>query len=915
MGAKAKAKVKSRTTKNPKRVVSISNNRLAKSVVTIGYSVPKLESAKKLKGKKEDWKLRLGGKGAGLASMTKLGAPVPPAFNLSTELCQTYLMRQSLPAQVIKNAQLALEGMGKSLSRKFGSTEQPLLVSVRSGAPVSMPGMMDTILNLGLTWEITESLARSRPEQARFWWDCYRRLITMFSDVVLNISRDLFEDKLEDKKDQEEVETDAELSAAALQELCKEYLALVKSEGKEFPEDPMSQLLQSIEAVFRSWNTERAIHYRKLNNIPDDMGTSVTVQAMVFGNWNEHSGTGVVFTRDPSTGSKSLYGEFLLNAQGEDVVAGIRTPKPISSLKDEMPSVYRQLIKVLKTLEDRLNDIQDVEFTIQDEELFILQTRSAKRTASAAVEHAVQFVKEKRLSKKQALERMDYKQVDQLLHPSLKPTDQSVIGKGLPASPGAVSGRIALDPEMAIQLSRSGEDVILVRRETSPEDIMGMSAAGGILTSTGGMTSHAAVVGRGMGKACVVGCTELTVKDSSRSIELGGVQIKEGNFITINGATGEVYEGALPTEAVSWNQTAKKFFGWSDEFAKLKVLTNADTPEQAELARELGAQGIGLCRTEHMFFEADRLRGFRKMILSGGSEERQKYIDELMSFQVEDFKGLLKSMNKLSICVRLLDPPLHEFLPSQNDQAEIESLAKDFGIATSDLVDRMTQLEELNPMLGHRGCRLGITHPEIYEMQIKALAQAMIESVKAKEKTKLKIMIPLVADSAELELLLEPLQKVYDEELSEEDARITKEVRKRTMWGTMIELPRACLVADRIAKQVEFISFGTNDLTQTSLGLSRDDSNKFLPLYMDKKIYAEDPFQSLDRTGVGELIQICLKKARKVNPKIEVGVCGEHGGDPSSIEFFHSQKFDTVSCSPFRVPVARLACGRTNLKK
>jgi len=907
-------KMKAKSKKlNPSRIIPLSNNRLARSVVTLGYDVKALDSAAKLKEDLPELKIRLGGKAAGLAVMAKLRVPVPPAFNLSTALCQIYLMRQNLPEVVLKNSKLALEGMQRALGKKFGSADQPLLVSVRSGAPISMPGMMDTILNLGLTTDITRALAKKNPEQARFWWDCYRRLITMFADVVLGLDRHRFDSALDNQKKSESVKDDSQLSAQSLEGLCLENLDSIRSSGKDFPQDPWQQLVLSIEAVFRSWNTERAVHYRQLNGIPEDWGTSVTVQAMVFGNRNELSGTGVVFTRDPSVGTKKIYGEYLMNAQGEDVVAGTRTPHPIEHLNKQLPKTYKELTVVLNKLETHFNDVQDVEFTIENKKLFILQTRSAKRTAVAAIENAVQFVKEKRLKEADAMSRISYEQIDQILHPSLKPTDEVPMGRGLPASPGAASGRIALDPEQAVQYARAGEAVILVRRETSPEDIMGMAASNGILTATGGMTSHAAVVGRGMGKACVVGCNELQISEADRSIRLGGFSLKEGDTITINGGAGTVYRGVLPTQALSWTPAAQKFFGWADKFSRLKVLANADTPDQARLSRELGATGIGLCRTEHMFFESERLREFRKMILAHVEADRRRVVEKLAGHQVFDFARILEAMKSLSVCIRLLDPPLHEFLPSEHDEDELVEIASSLSISMNQLKERMQALQEVNPMLGHRGCRLGITHPDVYEMQVKAMALAMKENFEKGIKTKLKIMIPLVSDAKELNYLLKRLQKSFESCLDVVDSAHRKDILKHTKWGTMIELPRACVTAGEIGKDVDFISFGTNDLTQTTFGLSRDDSAKFLGLYKELKIIQIDPFESLDVAGVGALIQMAVARAKAVNPDIEIGVCGEHGGDPSSIEFFNAESFDTISCSPFRVPIARLAAARAQL--
>ncbi|MBN8555720.1 MAG: pyruvate, phosphate dikinase [Deltaproteobacteria bacterium] len=931
MGARAGAKLAKNISKrvSPKanskktRVVPIQTHALADLVSTIGYQTPNVLAATKIKAPKnketqEYLKERLGGKGAGLVSIAKLGISVPPAFNLSTALCSVYLSKQRIPDAVIQQCHSAMTGLEKALNKKFGSAENPLLVSVRSGARISMPGMMDTILNLGLNTAVTENLAKKYPDRARFFWDCYRRLIQMFSGVVLNLDLNPFEDILADIKDKEGVRVDSELSEKAVQKVCEEYLAHIRASSKTFPQDPWEQLTLAMEAVFRSWNTDRAIHYRKLNRISDEWGTSVTVQAMVFGNLNDRSGTGVVFTRDPSTGVNKLYGEYLLNAQGEDVVAGIRTPHEIHEMKKQLPKSFVALVEALEVLEKHFNEVQDVEFTVEEEKLYILQTRSAKRTASAALEHAAQFVKEKRLNTKEALKRISYDQVKQLLHPTLKATTEKPVAKGLPASPGAVSGRVVFDPETAVLRARTGIKVILVRRETSPEDIMGMAVAEGILTATGGMTSHAAVVGRGMGKSCVVGCTELHVNEQKKFAEVRGVQIQEEDWITLNGSTGEVYLGDLPTAPVTWGETAKTFFSWADAQAKIPVLANADTPEQAKLSVGLGAQGIGLCRTEHMFFDKERIKKFRLMILTEDTEMRSSLAQELQRYQREDFIGILKEMAGLSVCVRLLDPPLHEFLPKADDLEEIRSLAVDLKVSENKLVNRIHQLHETNPMLGHRGCRLGVTFPEIYSMQVRALAESLAESLKNSWKAELKIMIPLVMNTQELAALLKTLKADFETQLQKSlksDAGLMKAAQKFVKWGTMIELPRACVVAKDLAPLIDFFSFGTNDLTQTTLGISRDDAAKFVPTYREQGLMSSDPFETLDQEGVGRLIRMAVEEGRKANSKLEIGVCGEHGGDPESIRFFHSLQFNTVSCSPFRVPIARLAVARVEEAK
>lgn len=907
MTTKAKRKTRSQKAKTQVRVVPLSQSRFQEFITCIGFESQSGISVKKLRLPYDEMKSRLGGKAAGLAVMSQLGIPVPPAINLSTQLCNIFLHRQKLPEALIQSLDKCIQSLEKKLGKGFGSVDNPLLLSVRSGARVSMPGMMDTILNLGLNTKIVHSLVEANPSQARFWWDCYRRLIVMFADVVLGLERYAFERALDHRKNRAGVQLDSELSAEDLRALCEEQLLLIRDQAKEFPQDPREQLHLSIEAVFRSWNTDRAIHYRQLHKIPEDWGTSVTIQAMVFGNRNEKSGTGVVFTRNPSTGEKELFGEYLINAQGEDVVAGIRTPQPISSLEKELPTVFRQLKKHLKRLEDHFQDVQDVEFTIEDSKLFILQTRSAKRGAAAAIEHLVQFVREKRISKAEALERFSFDQAKALLHPSLKSTDQKPIGRGLPASPGAVSGRACFSPDSAVQMNRNGEPVILIRRETSPEDIMGMSVSAGILTATGGMTSHAAVVGRGMGKTCIVGCTDLRVYESENRAELGGVQINAGDWITIDGSSGAVYLGQLPTEAVKWNESARSFFKWADELSNMKVLANADTPEQARLARELGAKGIGLCRTEHMFFERTRLHDFRKMILAEDELLREKCTEGLLTHQYRDFVEIFEAMKDLEVTVRLLDPPLHEFLPAISDEEELSLLSQELKRSVPDLTQRLRQLHEMNPMLGHRGCRLAVSFPQIYRMQVRALARAFSEVEQRKIKLKLKIMIPLISDPNELSYLLQDLKQSFQDALSPESR---KSALKAVRWGTMIEVPRACVLAGRIASHIDFFSFGTNDLTQTGFGISRDDANKFLPEYIEKRILEADPFESLDQLGIGQLIEWAATEGRKVKPELELGICGEHGGDPKSIEFFHRLGFNSVSCSSFRVPIARMSCGR-----
>ncbi len=897
-------------------VVAVKTHGLKNLVTTIGYRVAGVPSAESRTGNLTQLKEVMGGKGAGLSVMSRLKISIPPAFNLATSLCSHYLKKKSIPDSILKEMKMALRGLEKSMGREFGSIDAPLLLSVRSGARVSMPGMMDTILNLGLTDQIAQSLARQNPENARFWWDCYRRLIQMFSEVVLDVDAFTFDQLLSLAKQKQGVVADSELTADSLRKLCADYHSAISDLGKSFPQDPWSQLVLATEAVFKSWNSERAIHYREIHKYPDDWGTSVTIQSMVFGNLNERSGTGVVFTRDPSTGKNELYGEYLLNAQGEDVVAGIRTPLPIEQLGRAMPQVMKQLTEVLERLEKHFRDAQDVEFTIENERLFILQTRTAKRSARASLENVLQFVKEKTISKEEALTRMSFDHVRQLLHPTLKATSAQAFVRGLAASPGAASGKAAFDPESALSMTRSGSRVILVRRETSPEDIMGMSVSEGILTATGGMTSHAAVVARGMGKCCVVGCSDLQVDESNHQAIAGDVVIKSGDWITLNGSTGEVYLGDLPTQPMTWGDSASTFFSWADQFSEIPVYANADTPEQAAQGLELGAQGIGLCRTEHMFFDRERIHRFRLMILSENEREREAAAEGLLAYQRQDFRDIFKAMDGYPVTVRLLDPPLHEFLPSIEDEAAISSLAGDLKTTSSRLVQRIFQLRETNPMLGHRGCRLGITFPEIYEMQVRALAHALDDHLRGGGRGLLKIMIPLTMTAKELEYLLIRLKGVFVQscaQLSNGDRSHQRSMMSQIRWGTMIELPRACLITKQIAPLVDFVSFGTNDLTQTTFGISRDDAAKFVPTYLEKGLLTTDPFETLDVDGTGRLIELAVREGRSVNAQLDVGVCGEHGGDPESLKFFAMNRFSSVSCSPFRVPIARLAVARCAL--
>jgi pyruvate,orthophosphate dikinase len=908
---KKQVSVRKVSAKHKTRVIPLASRPALKGVTSIGFRCSGIERAESLKFSFSELKEILGGKAAGLVQMSQLGVSIPPALNLSTSLCNVYLRTHRLPESVVLQMKRGLQGLGKSLGLQLGSADAPLLLSVRSGARVSMPGMMDTILNIGLSTQLVNELSSRSPAQARFWWDCYRRLIRMYADVVLGFDPSPFDQLLEDAKNSEGITQDSQLSAPSLQGVVTKSLEILKSEKKDFPQDPWLQVMGATEAVFRSWNTDRAVHYRQLNQYSEDWGTAVTIQAMVFGNRNDQSGTGVVFTRDPSTGEKRLYGEYLMNAQGEDVVAGIRTPQPIEFLKKASPKVFAQLTKTLARLENHFQDAQDVEFTIDDERLFILQTRTAKRTARAALEHARQFVKEGKLSKAEALKRVSYDQVRQLLHPTLVPHGETSLGCGLPASPGAASGRVALSPETAIQFSRAGQKVILVRRETSPEDIMGMSVSEGILTATGGMTSHAAVVARGMGKACVVGCGDLNFDEKAGTLSLHGQTLTEGDLITLNGSTGDIYRGELLMAPSEWGVSASEFFGWTDRLSSTLVFANADTPEQAKQARAWGARGIGLCRTEHMFFDSSRLKKFRRMILSDSAEKRAETSMTLLEDQRDDFIGLFKAMDGYAVTVRLLDPPLHEFLPSLESKSEVSEIAQEMQMSVLKLEQRLFTLREANPMLGHRGCRLGVTFPEIYEMQIRALAAAFWSHNAEGGKASLKIMIPLTMATSELEWLLTRLKKVWMEAYPKTPSK----TKGRVAWGTMIELPRACMIAKELAPIIDFISFGTNDLTQTTFGISRDDATKFIPDYLDKKLLRLDPFETLDRSGVGRLIEIAVSEARAANSAIEVGVCGEHGGDPESIPFFEELGFTSVSCSPFRVPLARLALARSALDR
>ena len=853
----------------------------------------------------------LGGKGAGLAEMTNLGIPVPPGFSITTEVCTYYYQNgEKYPATLEGEIKSALSKVEEVMGAKFGSSDNPLLLSVRSGARASMPGMMDTILNLGLNDETVQALA-NRTQNPRFAFDSYRRFIQMYSDVVLGLDSAPFEKLLDEKKERKGVRLDTDLEATDLQELTRAYQAHVKRQlGVEFPRDPWKQLWVAVGAVFKSWNTRRAIEYRRIHDIPNHWGTAVNVQAMVFGNMGNDCATGVAFTRDPNTGENRFFGEYLINAQGEDVVAGIRTPQSINgnshSLEVTMPEAYKKLLEIQKNLERHYKDMQDIEFTIQKGKVWMLQTRSGKRTAQAAVKIAVDMVSERLIDEPTAILRVNPLQLDQLLHPTLDPEAKTeLLAKGLPASPGAAVGRVVFSADEALEWAERGEKVILVRQETSPEDIHGMHVAQGVLTARGGMTSHAAVVARGMGKCCVAGCAELEVlPDLFRA---KGQTIHKGDWITLNGTTGEVLVGMVPTRQPELSVDFSILMTWADRHRRLAVRTNADTPADCEVARNFGAEGIGLCRTEHMFFEPNRIDAVREMILAENAEERERALAKLLPMQKGDFKEIFKKMQGLPVNIRVLDPPLHEFLP-QTDQ-EIADLAKKIGVAAAKLKAKAESLHELNPMLGHRGCRLGITYPEIYEMQVRAIMEAACELVK-EEKLKVcpEIMIPLVGHVNELKRMREETDEICRKVLQEQGIRLDY------LIGTMIELPRAAITADQIAEQADFFSFGTNDLTQTTFGFSRDDAGKFLPYYIDRGILSCDPFVTIDREGVGELIRIAVEKGRKVKPALKVGICGEHGGDPDSVAFCHQVGLDYVSCSPYRVPIARLAAAHAALQ-
>jgi pyruvate,orthophosphate dikinase len=861
-------------------------------------------------GKKE-MKSLLGGKGANLAEMSKIGLPVPPGFTMTTEACIHYIeIGEKLEDSLKESIFAHLEDLEDKIGKNFGDVKDPLLVSVRSGAVISMPGMMDTILNLGLNDKSVEGLAK-KTSNPRFAYDSYRRLIQMFGNVVLGIPGYEFDNYLERKKEKKDYDNDTDLTVDDLKEIIKDFKALIKNRKDiEFPQKPEEQLLMAVKAVFSSWNNARAISYRNHNDIPHDLGTAVNVQTMVFGNIGDDSGTGVAFTRNPATGENKVFGEFLLNAQGEDVVAGIRTPKDISELNNLMPEVYEEFMEVTETLEQHYKDMQDIEFTIQEGDLYLLQTRTGKRTADAAVNIAVDMEKEGLIDKETAVMRIDPEDISQLLHPNFKEDElekADLLATGLAASPGAATGKIYFNSEDAAEAAADGEDVILVRKETSPEDIEGMVKSNGILTSRGGMTSHAAVVARGMGKCCVAGAGEIQVDESSRQFFVDDRVFNEGDFISLNGSTGEVYAGIVETTEAHLTDNFKKLMIWSDEYRDMGVYTNADTPKDAQVAVDFGAEGIGLCRTEHMFFDSERIMSVREMIVADSKKKRKKALEKLFPYQKEDFKGIFKVMEDRNVTVRLLDPPLHEFLP-QNER-DIKNLAEELTISVEELRRIISDLEEMNPMLGHRGCRLGISYPEIYEMQVKAIISAAIE-VKEEEgyEVKADIMIPLVGTDRELEIIREKAEKVAEELLEDTDTDIYYTI------GTMIEIPRAALLADKIAKYADFFSFGTNDLTQMTYGFSRDDAGKFISQYLEQEIFAKDPFQVLDQDGVGRLIENTVKLGREEKPGLKIGICGEHGGEPSSIEFCHKNNLNYVSCSPYRVPIARLAAAQSAIK-
>lgn len=874
---------------------------------------------------KAEMKNLLGGKGANLAEMANLGIPVPAGYTITTEMCTVYYkMNRKYPKELNTQIQEGMKHIEKVMGAKFGDKHNPLLVSVRSGARISMPGMMDTVLNLGLNDQTVLGLVEQSGNE-RFAWDAYRRFVQMYGDVVLGLKPvkktdiDPFEEIMDHVKHAKGVKLDLELEVDDLKELVKRFKEAIKErKGIDFPEDPWKQLWGAIEAVFGSWNGERAIKYRIINKIPHDWGTAVNVQAMVYGNMGEDSGTGVAFTRNPATGERKFYGEYLINAQGEDVVAGIRTPQPINAstksaedqktLEEVLPAAYRTLEAIYKKLEKHYTDMQDIEFTIQKGKLWMLQTRTGKRTAAAALKIACDMVSEKLIDEKTAVLRISPHQLDQLLHPMFDPkAEKEVIAKGLPASPGAATGQAVFHADDAEHWAKDAKKVILVRIETSPEDIGGMNAAQGILTARGGMTSHAAVVARGMGKCCVAGCGAINIDYKTKNFEVNGTIIKEGDWISLDGSTGEVMKGQVPTIQPELSGNFGKVMKWADKFRRMGVRTNADTPKDSKVARDFGAEGIGLCRTEHMFFEGDRIKAVREMILANSLEGRKKALAKLLPMQKGDFIGIFKAMKGLPVTIRLLDPPLHEFLPQE--AAQQHEMAEEMGVSLKEIKQKIASLHELNPMLGHRGCRLGIIHPEITEMQARAIMEAACELKKEGVAVKPEIMVPLVGDVGELKNQEQIIRKVAEETIAKTGVKVNY------MVGTMIEIPRAALTADKIAEIAEFFSFGTNDLTQMTMGLSRDDAGKFLPAYVDMGIYKADPFQVLDQVGVGQLVEMGVNKGRSARKDLKVGICGEHGGEPSSVEFCHRVGLNYVSCSPYRVPIARLAAAQAAIKE
>ena len=860
----------------------------------------------------KDMRALLGGKGANLAEMTNIGLPVPFGFTITTDVCRKYTEDGGVLAQeVIDEVWEHIAELEEVMGKKFGDNENPLLVSVRSGAPISMPGMMDTILNLGLNDIAVEGLAKKTGND-RFAYDSYRRFMQMFGDVVMEIKKSNFDAVFENQKKKAGVEFDVQLTTDDLKEVIEGYKEVVKRElGREFPQDPKDQLLEAIKAVFRSWNNDRAILYRKMYGISDSLGTAVNVQSMVFGNSGNDSGTGVAFTRNPANGENKLFGEFLVNAQGEDVVAGIRTPQPISEMADAFPEVYAQFEKIANTLENHYKDMQDMEFTVEDRKLFMLQTRNGKRTAAAAVKVAVDLVKEGLIDKDTAVMRVEPDQINQLLHPVFDADElkkATPVTKGLPASPGAATGQIVFSADDAAAFAAEGKKVILVREETSPEDLAGMVAAEGILTARGGMTSHAAVVARGMGKCCVSGCKEITVDEAKKTLTVGGKVYTEGDFISLNGTDGNVYTEAIKTLAPELSGDFGQIMEWADEARTLKIRTNADNPRDAAQAVAFGAEGIGLCRTEHMFFDDERIPKIRRMILAENEEERREALAGLLPYQKEDFKGIYKAMGDRPVTIRLLDPPLHEFLPKTDE--DIKQLSEQFSIPYEKVVNKTLELHEFNPMLGHRGCRLAVTYPEIAEMQTEAIITAALE-IRKEEGIDVvpEIMVPLVGHVNELKFVKKTIVETADKLIAESGEDM------KYMVGTMIEIPRAAVTADEIAEEAEFFSFGTNDLTQMGFGFSRDDTGSIIKEYVEKGIFDSDPFQSLDQSGIGKLVKMAVDGGKKTRPNIKLGICGEHGGDPASIHFCHEVGLNYVSCSPFRVPIARLAAAQAAIEE